>query len=320
MPAISVPDLLVLPRVPDLSEITVDRPVAHLKTGVDEEPTEGFGVRRVFPTPGAGMRMSDPFLLLDHRADTVLEPRTAKGRPWHPHRGFETVTYLIDGEIEHEDTHGGGGIIRGGDTQWMTAGSGVQHHESPSERLVMEGGVVQGVQLWVNLPSELKMAPPRYQDIDGSRLALLTSQDGGALMRVIAGEIAGHRGPGVTHTPITLAHASIAPGARLRVPWRPDFSAMVYVLSGQGSVGAERRPVAEGEIAYFGAGESLTVTAGARQPDRTGEMEVLLLGGLPLSEPLAAYGPFVMNTHEEIVQAVADYRSGRMGVIPAKAV
>ncbi|GGN19364.1 hypothetical protein GCM10011578_049250 [Streptomyces fuscichromogenes] len=201
----------------------------------------------------------------------------------------------------------------------MTAGSGIQHHESPSERLVMEGGAVQGVQLWVNLPSTLKMTAPRYQDIGGSRLSLLTSGDGGVLVRVIAGEIAGHRGPGVTHTPITLAHVSIAPGARLRVPWRPDFSAMAYVLSGRGTFGAERRPTVEGQIAYFGAGETLTVTAGDRQANRTGEMEVLLLGGLPLGEPLAAYGPFVMNTHEEITQAIEDYQSGRMGVIPASA-
>ncbi|WP_373294962.1 pirin family protein [Streptomyces fuscichromogenes] len=243
---------------------------------------------------------------------------TAPTPSWSPARRRD-ATYLIDGEIEHEDTHGGGGVIRGGDTQWMTAGSGIQHHESPSERLVMEGGAVQGVQLWVNLPSTLKMTAPRYQDIGGSRLSLLTSGDGGVLVRVIAGEIAGHRGPGVTHTPITLAHVSIAPGARLRVPWRPDFSAMAYVLSGRGTFGAERRPTVEGQIAYFGAGETLTVTAGDRQANRTGEMEVLLLGGLPLGEPLAAYGPFVMNTHEEITQAIEDYQSGRMGVIPASA-
>jgi len=182
---------------------------------------------------------------------------------------------------------------------------------------VVRGGLFHGFQLWVNLPARLKWTPPRYQDIRGGAVALLSSADGGALLRVIAGEVAGHAGPGITHTPITLLHATLAPGAELRLPWRPDFNALVYVLAGSGSVGGERRPVRRGQLAVFGPGEVVTVAANLSQESRTPQLDVLLLGGLPIREPVAAYGPFVMNTRAELIQAFEDYQAGRLGTIPA---
>jgi quercetin 2,3-dioxygenase len=238
-------------------------------------------------------------------------PGEPKGTPWHPHRGFETVTYMIDGQMAHQDSNGGGGLITNGDTQWMTAGAGILHIETPPEHLVMSGGLFHGFQLWVNLPKTLKFAPPRYQDIRGANVALLASADGGALIRVIAGDVAGHGGPGSTHTPITLVHATVSPGASLSLPWRPGFNALAYVLGGRGTVGAERRPVEAGQLAVFWAGDTVTVAATGRA------MDVLLLGGQPIREPVMAYGPFVMNTRAELVQAFEDYQAGRLGTIPA---
>ncbi|GGK43980.1 hypothetical protein GCM10010124_41060 [Pilimelia terevasa] len=224
---------------------------------------------------------------------------------------------MIDGQFAHRDTHGGGGLIADGDTQWMTAGSGLQHIETPPEHLVLSGGLFHGVQLWVNLPRRLKMSAPRYQSIAGGKVALLASADGGALVRVIAGELAGHPGPGVTHTPITLVHASLSPGARLRVPWPADFNALAYVLAGRGTVGGAGQPVETGQLAVLGAGDALQVAAAEGQESRHPHLEVLLLGGAPIREPVAAYGPFVMNTRAELAQAFEDYRAGRLGVVPA---
>ncbi|MET9964590.1 pirin-like C-terminal cupin domain-containing protein [Streptomyces sp. NPDC006356] len=240
-----------------------------------------------------------------------------KGTPWHPHRGFETVTYIIDGIFDHQDSNGGGGTITNGDTQWMTAGSGLLHIEAPPESLVMSGGLFHGLQLWVNLPARDKMMAPRYQDIRGGHVQLLTSPDGGALLRVIAGELDGHQGPGITHTPITMIHATLAPGAEITLPWREDFNGLAYVLAGRGTVGAERRPVQLGQTAVFGEGGSLTVRADEKQDSHTPDLEVVLLGGQPIREPMAHYGPFVMNTREELQQAFDDFQKGRLGTIPA---
>jgi len=308
--------LLVLPRItrPDPADTTF-RPVARVVAAPTKLEGEGFQVRR--PFPGIDMDLADPFLLLDHLGAVEYAPGEAKGAPWHPHRGFETVTYIIDGAVEHHDSTGGGGLITDGATQWMTAGAGILHDEMPPEELVRKGGLFHGVQLWVNLPRDLKWTPPRYQDIGSEKLVLLSSDDGGALVRLIAGDLAGHAGPGVTWTPITYAHASISPGARLQAPWRPDFNALAYALAGAGSVGPEGRPIREGQLAVFGPGDALTVEANPRQDSRSPSLEVLLLGGLPIREPAVFYGPFVMNTHDEIVQAIADYRAGRMGTIPA---
>ena len=182
----------------------------------------------------------------------------------------------------------------------------------------MKGGLFHGMQLWVNLPSRLKMSPPRYQDIKSGQVALLSSADGGSLLRVIAGGLAGHQGPGSTHTPITAIHASISPGASVRLPWPKDFNALAYVLSGRGSVGAEQRPIEMGQLAVFGAGDAIELAAADSQESRSPDLEVYLLGGLPIREPVAAYGPFVMNTREELVQAFEDYQKGRLGIIPSE--
>lgn len=313
MPAVTA-DILVLPRIAQPPAESTHRPATRVTDSMHATEGAGFPVRRPFPV--ASMPQADPFLLLDHML-AVYEPHEAKGAPWHPHRGFETVTYLMDGTFVHHDSHGGGGVISDGDTQWMTAGSGILHDELPSEELVVKGGHFNGIQLWVNLPKAAKWTKPRYQDITGDRLKLLSSHDGGALVRLIAGDIAEHSGPGLTHTPITLAHASISPGARLTVPWSPDFTAMAFALGGNGTAGVENRPLGDSRLAVFGPGDSVTVTADERQDGRTGQFEVLLLGGLPLHEPVARYGPFVMNTREEIMQAVEDFQAGRMGTIPA---
>jgi redox-sensitive bicupin YhaK (pirin superfamily) len=244
-------------------------------------------------------------------------PGEPKGTPWHPHRGFETVTYMIDGVFEHSDSNGGGGVITNGDTQWMTAGAGILHIEKPPEWLVAKGGLFHGFQLWVNLPAAEKWSPPRYQDLRASEVALVSSPDGGALVRVIAGEIAGHAGPGSTYTPMTLVHATLSPGAQAAIPWRPDYNALVYVMAGHGTVGPDARPIQTGQLAVLGSGDTVVVGAEAIQESRSPSFDVLILGGRPIREPVAWYGPFVMNTREELVQAFEDYKAGRLGAIPA---
>jgi quercetin 2,3-dioxygenase len=183
---------------------------------------------------------------------------------------------------------------------------------------VVKGGLFHGFQLWVNLPARLKMTPPRYQDIRGKAVTLLSSPDGGALLRVIAGEVAGHQGPGITYTPIALLHATLAPGAQLRLPWRQDFNALVYVLAGAGTVGPKRHPVRMGQLAVYGPGDVVTLAADPGQERRSPQLDVLVLGGQPIHEPIAAYGPFVMNTRAELIQAFEDYQAGRLGTIPAE--
>jgi redox-sensitive bicupin YhaK (pirin superfamily) len=317
MPAVTVDDLLLLDRVsrPDPT-LTSQRPVRRVVTAVPGVEGAGFPIRRAFPGP-LGLQHTDPFLMLDHVGAVDYAPGDAKGAPWHPHRGFETVSYVLDGAVAHQDSNGGGGLIQDGDTQWMTAGAGILHDEMPTEEMLAKGGLMHSFQLWVNLPAAAKWTPPRYQDIRGDRLTLLSSFDGGALLRLIAGEAGGHTGPGRTHTPITLLHATISPGARLELPWRADFNAMVYAISGDGSAGVEQRPLTDGQLAFFGPGDALTVTAAATQCGPVAALDVLIFGGQPISEPIAQYGPFVMNTREEINQAVEDYRSGRLGTIPA---
>jgi redox-sensitive bicupin YhaK (pirin superfamily) len=203
-------------------------------------------------------------------------------------------------------------VITDGATQWMTAGGGILHIETPPESLVVSGGLFHGIQLWVNLPAKDKMTAPRYQSLEGDQVVLLSSADGGALVRLIAGDLAGHRGPGSTHTPIVVAHATLTAGSRLVLPWPADFNALAYALSGAGSVGGERRPFESGQLAVFGPGDTITLDG-----DPTRSLEVLLLGGRPIGEPVAAYGPFVMNTRAELVQAVEDFQAGRLGTIPA---
>jgi redox-sensitive bicupin YhaK (pirin superfamily) len=225
---------------------------------------------------------------------------------------------MLDGTFQHQDSNGGGGFISDGDTQWMTAGGGILHIEAPPEEVVAVGGTFHGIQLWVNLPSQLKMTAPRYQDIRGGEVALLTNHDGGALLRVIAGDVGGHGGPGVTHTPIALLHATVQPGARVRLPWREDFNALVYVMSGRGTVGPDRSSIGPGQLVVLGSGDVIAVEADRDQDERAPVLEVLVVGGLPIREPVAAYGPFVMNTRAELQQAYDDFNAGRLGRVPAE--
>ena len=316
MPAVTVSDLLVLPRTPSPDRTrAVSRPVASVTSAPSALEGEGFPVRRAFA--GVDLAALDPFVHMDQMGEVEYAPGEPKGTPWHPHRGFETVTYMIDGTFQHQDSTGGGGLITNGATQWMTAGAGILHIETPPEELVTSGGLFHGIQLWVNLPAAQKWVEPRYQDIGAQRVTLLASADGGALVRVIAGDVAGKEGPGVTHTPIAMVHATIAPGAVLDLPWHRDFNALVYVLSGVGSVGEERSPVQMGRLAVLGGGDFITLTAAEAQESRAPALDVLVIGGQPIGEPVAAYGPFVMNNRDELAQAFEDYRAGRLGTVPA---
>ncbi len=317
MPAVTVDDILTVPPVasPATAE-SQDRGLLSLTTAPSGYEGEGFPVRRAFA--GVDLRMLDPFIHMDQMGEVEYAPGEPKGTPWHPHRGFETVTYMLDGLLRHQDSHGGGGLITDGDTQWMTAGSGLLHIETPPEHVVMSGGLFHGFQLWVNLPRAKKWEAPRYQDIKAGNVALVRSPDGGSLLRVIAGSVGGHHGPGVTHTPIALVHATLSPGAELRVPWRRDFNALVYALAGKGSVTAAGRPITMGQLAVLGSGDTITVRADATQESRSPNLDVLILGGEPIREPVAAYGPFVMNTRAELVQAFEDYQAGKLGTIPAE--
>jgi hypothetical protein len=315
MPAVTAPRDLVLPRISTLDPATtLLRPVRSITTAPRGFEGEGFPVRRAFA--GVSLADLDPFIHLDQMGEVEYAPGEPKGTSWHPHRGFETVTYIIDGTFEHRDSHGGGGTITNGDTQWMTAGGGILHIERPPEWLVTSGGLFHGLQLWVNLPARDKLVAPRYQDIRGNAVALLSSPDGGALLRVIAGTVDGHEGPGVTYSPISVVHATVQPGAEVDIPWRKDFNALVYVLNGSGYVGADRRRLTEGQLAVLGQGDAIRVGAARGQDDRAPLLDVYVMGGLPIGEPVAWYGPFVMNTHEELARAFDDYRAGRLGQIP----
>lgn len=317
MPAITA-DTTTLPRLTSAALDATERPVKSLTRGPRGYEGEGFPVVRAFA--GVPAAVLDPFIHMDQMGEVDYEPGEPKGTDWHPHRGFETVTYMINGRFQHQDSTGGGGLIENGATQWMTAGSGILHIETPPAELVESGGLFHGIQLWVNLPAKDKFLTPRYQNLEAGNVELVASPDGGALIRIIAGELDGHAGPGATHTPITVAHATIAPGASVSVPWREDFNALAYVLSGRGTVGAETRPIEQGQLAVFGKGDRLTVAADPGQDSNRPALEVLLLGGQPIREPVAHYGPFVMNTREQLVEAIEDFQAGRLGVVPPDAI
>ncbi len=315
MPAVTVDDLTALPRLRHPDTTAVPRQVLQITDAPRGFEGEGFPVRRAFA--GVDLSLLDPFIMMDQMGEVEYAPGEPKGTPWHPHRGFETVTYMIDGYFDHQDSHGGGGSITNGDTQWMTAGSGLLHIEAPPEWLVQKGGLFHGIQLWVNLPRSQKMATPRYQDLRAGEVGLASTRDAGALVRIIAGDVAGQTGPGSTHTPMAMVHASLAPTSQLELPWDPGFNALVYVLSGEGTVGLEKRPIRTGNTAVLGAGDFIRVDANRNQQSRHPDLEVMIIGGQPIREPLAWAGPFVMNTKAEVIQAFEDFQKGRMGQIPA---
>ena len=323
MPAVTA-DTLALPRLAPAGLGDVERPVLAVTTAPQGYEGEGFPVRRAFA--GIAPRHLDPFIMMDQMGEVEYAPGEPKGTDWHPHRGFETVTYIMDGAFQHQDSHGGGGLITDGATQWMTAGGGILHIETPPVELVRSGGVFHGIQLWVNLPGREKMTAPAYQNLEGSDVVLLAGDDGGSLLRLIAGDLptggegGGTRGPGATRTPITMLHATVTPGAQLSLPWDPEFNALVYVLSGDGTVGTQGQPVHTGQTAVFGAGDRITVRADARQDSRHSALELIVLGGRPIREPVVQYGPFVMNTRAQLQQAVEDFQSGRFGQVPAGAI
>jgi quercetin 2,3-dioxygenase len=268
----------------------------------------GFVVHRPFPTR---MLMDfDPFLLLDEMGPVDYAPGEAKGAPDHPHRGFETVTYMLDGQFAHRDSAGHSGTLRAGDVQWMTAGAGVVHSEMPDPAFARDGGRVHGLQLWVNLPRRDKMIAPRYQEIPAAGIPSAVSSDGKVRVKVIAGDAFGVSAAIETRTPILYQHFTLQPGASVVHSVPRDYRVFAYALSGSGRYGQERRQVGARQMVVFGDDGDAVSFAAADEP-----LELLLFGGVPLNEPVVRYGPFVMNTEEEIRQAVVDYQAGRMGQI-----
>ncbi len=264
----------------------------------------GFVVRRPFPVPG--LQQVDPFLLVDEMGPIDYPPGEAVGAPDHPHRGFETVTYILEGESEHSDSAGHHGFIKAGDVQWMTAGKGVVHAEMPSSRMQQEGGRMHGFQIWVNLPKRDKFIEPRYQEVPSATLPVGTSADGLAQVKVIAGEALGQKALIETRTPIVYQHWSLQPGASIEQPLPPEFNGFVFVFAGEALVAG--RAVKDGMMAMLGAGDTVKLEA----KEKT---ELLLLAGVPLNEPMVRWGPFVMNEVAELQQAAEDFQAGRMGEI-----
>jgi quercetin 2,3-dioxygenase len=273
----------------------------------------GFLVRRPFPK--ASFSEFDPFLLLDEMGPMDVGPGQAKGAPDHPHRGFETVTYMLSGEMEHKDSRGHSGRLTAGDVQWMTAGAGVIHSEMPSKEFLRSGGRMHGFQLWVNLPKRDKMTKPRYQEIPGTQIPKATSSDGLVTVAVIAGEAMGEKAVIETRTPIIYLHYQIKPGGVATQMVPSGYNAFAYVIDGEGLFGSEAERAGDGHMVLFASdGDEVRIE---NPSDAKSTLEVLLIAGVPLNEPVARYGPFVMNTEAEIRQAFQDYQLGRMGTIEA---
>ena len=288
------------------------REIFRIITAHKQREGGGFIVRRPFPS--YGLTVVDPFLLIDEMGPVDYAPGEAVGAPDHPHRGFETVTYVLEGEMEHEDSAGHRGSLRAGDVQWMTAGAGIIHSEEPSPAMREKGGRVHGFQIWVNLPARLKMTRPRYQELAAAKIPVAETADGRARVRVIAGEALGVRAAIDTHTPITYQDWTVAEGADLTLPLPREQHALIYVFEGNvrlGNGGNEPAGglVTDGQMAILADGDAVRFRGVA------GGGRFLLLSGVPLGEPVARYGPFVMNNEAEIAEAVQDYQSGRMGEI-----
>lgn len=283
----------------------MNREVVRVVTAHRQTEGAGFIVRR--PVPTAGLPLVDPFLLIDEMGPVEYGPGEAIGAPDHPHRGFETVTYVLEGAVEHEDSAGHKGRIAAGDVQWMTAGAGIIHSEMPTAELAAQGGRVHGFQIWVNLPARLKLTQPRYQELPAARIPAAKTADGKARVKVIAGEALGVRAVIETHTPIVYQDWSLDPGADVTVPISANQQVLAFVF--EGSVDIAGRAVRDGEMAILGDGDAVQLAASGSSG------RLLLLAGEPLREPVARYGPFVMNTEREIYTAITDYQSGRMGEI-----
>jgi len=269
----------------------------------------GFQVQRPFPSHS--LRNIDPFILLDEMGPTDYGPGEAKGAPDHPHRGFETVTYVLSGKMQHKDSYGHSGIIGPGDVQWMTAGSGVVHSEMPEERFSKTGGKMHGFQLWVNLPKKDKMKPPSYQEFPSERIPIGQSDDGKVWVRVVAGEALGAKAVIETRTPIIYLHYILQPQSEIIQQVPHHYNVFAYVIDGDGIFGFDKKLVKDGQIATFNNdGDKVTITNNGNVP-----LSLLLIGGVPLNEPVVQMGTFVMNTKKEIEQAIEDYQSGRMGKI-----
>jgi redox-sensitive bicupin YhaK (pirin superfamily) len=295
----------------EISSVKTKRTVAGIVNSIETLEGGGFLVRRPFPKPS--FSDFDPFLLLDEMGPMTVGPNQAKGAPDHPHRGFETVTYMLSGEMEHKDSHGHGGKLTPGDVQWMTAGAGVVHSEMPSAGFQKTGGTMHGFQLWVNLPRTAKMMRPRYQEIPSSAIPTVTTQDGLVKVRVIAGEALGARAVIETVTPIIYLHYIIQPGGEVSQPVPLEYNAFAYVVNGEGFFGDEGEKAEDGQMVMFAPdGGEVTIT-NSRESGTA--LELLLIAGVPLNDPVTRYGPFVMNTKEEILQAIEDYQAGRMGII-----
>ena len=319
MPAVTA-NTLELPKVLPINMGGVTQPRRVLS--ITEAPSgfegEGFPVRRAFA--GVPPHLLDPFIHMDQMGEVNYAPGEPKGTPWHPHRGFETFTYLMDGEFLHQDSTGGGGSIKDGETQYMTAGDGILHIETPPEHLVLSGGIFHGVQLWINLPAEKKRITPQYQDLKPEETIFLTDAHSETLIRVLAGQYTPqYAGPGISHTPLTITHITVPAGVTTEIPWPVKFNALAYILSGTGSVGPDHHPISEGQLAGRGNGDSIILSASPHQNEHTPALEVFLIGGEPLREPIVSYGPFVMNTKSEVLEALEDFQKGRFGQIPPHA-
>lgn len=293
------------------TQTTTIRTVAGIINSVETLEGEGMLVRRPFPK--STFSHFDPFLLLDELGPVDVEPGQAKGAPDHPHRGFETVSYVLEGRLQHKDSQGHAGTLGAGDVQWMTAGAGVVHSEMPEREFARNGGRLHGLQLWVNLPRRDKMIPPRYQEIPADRIPTAQTEDGSVSVKAIAGEALGVRAAIETRTPIMYLHFTLQPGASVVQPVPRDYNAFTYVLEGDGLFGADKERAGDGQMVLFAQdGEDVEIVnpSHAKSP-----LDVLLIAGVPLNEPVVRYGPFVMNTQAEIIQAIEDYRHGRMGSI-----
>ncbi|HEY5945506.1 MAG TPA: pirin family protein [Kofleriaceae bacterium] len=287
----------------------MNRQVKQVVTAHRQQEGGGFVVRR--PVPTMGLDLVDPFLLIDELGPVTYGPGEAIGAPDHPHRGFETVSYILEGAVEHEDSAGHRGVINAGDVQWMTAGGGIVHSEMPPRELLENGGRVHGFQIWVNLPRRLKLTTPRYQDVPAASIPEAVSADGLARAKIIAGAALGVNAVIETHTPIVFQDWKLEPGAEVTIDISPDQQVLAYVF--EGAIEIEGREVRDGQMAILGDGDAVRLRGTAQRG------RLLLLAGVPHREPVARYGPFVMTTERELVEAFRDYQTGRMGEITRSA-